>query len=102
MSEIGLTHVQDRADACELTLQVAAVSEPPDEQEVVAISLRFLDLAAGSMRQKSLTASITRPADVPQGTQQVDADIQEALHRVNTANAIKAAVRAADARNLPE
>ena len=80
-------------------LQVSAVSEPKKQQELVTVSLRFLDLTAGSMRQESLTACIARPEEAPEG-RQVDAALQEALHRVNTANAIKAAVREGDAGHL--
>lgn len=81
--------------------QVAAVPEPQDQQEIVTLHLRYLDLAQGSMKQKSLTAAISRPADAP-GDLQVDADMQEAVNRVNTANAITSAVRAADAGSLPQ
>lgn len=75
--------------------------EPQDNQEIVTLSLRFLDLATGSMKSETLTASISRPQEVPEGLG-VDADMQEAMHRVNTANAIRAAVRTADAHNLPQ
>lgn len=79
--------------------QAAAVPEPQDQQEIVTLHLRYLDLAQGSMKQKSLTAAISRPAEAPENLQ-VDADMQEALHRINTANAITSAVRAADAGSL--
>ena len=82
-------------------LQVAAVPEPQDNQEIVTLSLRFLDLATGSMKSETMTASISRPDEAPEGLQ-VEADTQEAIHRINTANAIRAAVRTADAHNLPE
>lgn len=75
--------------------------EPLDNQEIVTLRLRFLDLAEGSMKQKSLTAAISRPAEAPESVQ-VDPDMQEAIHRVNTANAITAAVRAADEGRVPQ
>lgn len=81
--------------------QVAAVPEPQDQQEIVTLHLRYLDLGQGSMKQKSLTAAISRPAEAPEDLQ-VDADMQEALNRVSTANAIMSAVRAADAGSLPQ
>lgn len=81
--------------------QVAAVPEPKDKQKIVTLRLRFLDLALGSMNEKSQTAVISRPAEAPEGVQ-VDADMEEAVHRVNTANTITAAVRAADAGSLPQ
>ena len=82
-------------------LQVAAVPEPQDNQEIVTLSLRFLDLAAGSMKSETMTASIARPEEAPEGLQ-VEPDMQEAVHRINTANAIRAAVGMADAGNLRE
>lgn len=84
-----------------LALQVAALDAVQDKQEIATVSLRFLDLAAGKMVQKSMTACIARPEEEPEEVQ-ADVDLQEAVHRISTANAIKAAVRAADASNLPE
>lgn len=84
-----------------LLRQVASVPEPLENQEIVTLRLRFLDLAEGSMQQKSLTATISRPAEAPESVL-VDPDMQEAVHRVNTANAITAAVRAADEGRVPQ
>ena len=81
-------------------MQVEAVKEAQDRQEVMQLSLRCLNLSQGAMQQTSTTAVIARPAQ-PSPETDPDPEVQEAVLRLSTAKAIRDAVALADARNFP-
>ena len=64
------------------------------------VSVRYLDLGQGCMKQVSTAVVISRPVEVA-SDMVVDQQIQEAVFRLDTARKIKDAVRMADAHNLP-
>ena len=63
------------------------------------VSVRYLHLGLGSMKQVSTPVVISRPGEVA-GDMVVDQQIQEATFRLETARTIQDAVRMADANNV--
>lgn len=80
-------------------MQVEPLPEAQESQELMEISVRYLNLSLGSMIQASRTVTIFRPVEAPRDMA-VDLQVQEAVYRVGTARAIKDAVLLADTGNL--
>ena len=78
---------------------MGALDRAQDSQEIMDVSVRYLHLGLGCMKQISTAVVISRPGEVT-GDMVVDQQIQEATHRLDTARAITDAVRMADANNL--
>lgn len=95
---VGDLYAEERKDIL-VKLQIDALNEPRNEQEVVKLSLRCLNLGQGRMQQSDNTAVVGRPAQVPEGTA-ANLQVQEAVLRLSTAKAIRDAVAKADAHDF--